>query len=97
VNAAVDELDPRTQQNISDRPGDEHVARTSLGAHSRRHVNGQAAEVIADQLALATRRPRSAGADCRLDGEADDGQGEPPAHEVCELWIESARGLLTAS
>ena len=85
------------RDRVSDRARNEHVAGTSLRAHPRRYVNGQAAEVIADQLALPTRRPRSAGADCRLDGEADDGQGEPPAHEVCELWIESARGLLTAS
>src|SRR5204862_1996542 len=53
VHATVRELDSRPGNEVRDRARDEHLTRTGNRSHTGADVDGNAAEIVADEFALA--------------------------------------------
>src|SRR4051812_42552975 len=51
------EADPRADDQVLDGARDEHLARPGGAHHARADVHGEAADVVADHLALARMEP----------------------------------------
>jgi len=80
MDAALHEAQARSRDQIFQSAGDQHLARVRRGGHAGADVHGDAAHVVAPQLALAGVQ---AGADIEAERAQRPADGQRTAHRAC--------------